>query len=142
KPLRGSLMTAGFARSAALEVVDESVLAGLGSLGGRFQPEFMNRFITSFIESALTPTGQLRRPAAERNLSALHHSSPALKSCSATIGASSLADRCQQLEVVARAGSLPEAPALVDAIADEYQHVQAALITRLAHPTTVGASAG
>jgi hypothetical protein len=36
------------------------------------------------------------------------------------------------LETVARAGAVPDAPARVDAIVEEYRRVEAALISRLA----------
>ena len=68
--------------SAAAAVLDYSVL---DVLGGQFQPEFVDRVITMFMESALTLLAELKRGLAEGDVRVLHHASHTLKSCSATI---------------------------------------------------------
>jgi HPt (histidine-containing phosphotransfer) domain-containing protein len=89
-----------------------------------------------FMESALTLLAELERGLAEGDVNALHHASHTLKSCSATIGATLLAGRCKELELLARTGLVPDAATRVSAIAHEYHYVQAALISRLAEPKT------
>ena len=126
------------AQSGSAAVLDNAVLS---RLGGKSEPELLNRLITMFLESALTLLAELKGGLVDGDMVALRHASHTLKSCSATVGASLLAERCQELEMMARTGSVPDAPALVDAIAHEYQYVQAALIARLAQPTAVKASA-
>jgi HPt (histidine-containing phosphotransfer) domain-containing protein len=115
-------------------VLDEAVLDVLGRLRGKSHPELVDRLITMFMESALTLLAELKRGAAEDDITALHRASHTLKSCSATIGASRLADRCKELELGARTGCVPDAASHIDAITREYHYVQAALISRLAEP--------
>ena len=122
--------------SAAAAVLDYTVLDVLGRLRGQFQPEFVDRVITMFMESALTLLAELKRGLAEGDVRVLHHASHTLKSCSATIGATLLAGRCKELELLARTGSVPDAATRVSAIAHEYHYVQAALIGRLAERKT------
>ena len=50
-----------------------------------------------------------------------------LQPCSATVGALSLAALCEALESATRHGSVPDRAARVEAIADEYKRVEAAL---------------
>jgi HPt (histidine-containing phosphotransfer) domain-containing protein len=130
------------AQSGGEAVLDDAVLELVSRLGGKSAPEFLDRLITMFLESALTLLGELKRALADGDVAALRHASHTLKSCSATIGASLLSERCKELEMMARAGAMQGAAALADAIFHEYQYVQAALITRLAQPTGVKASAG
>ncbi len=55
-----------------------------------------------------------------------------LKSNAATFGANELADRSSRLEAAARAGSLDDGPAQLEAIDDELARVHAALRTSVA----------
>jgi len=84
---------------------------------------------------------ELKGGLAASDLATLHHASHTLKSCSAKVGASGLASRCEELEAMARTGSVPEAATLVEAISQEHLLVQAALISRLAQPKSVPAQA-
>ena len=122
-------------------VLDESVLDALGRIRGQSQPEFVDHIITMFMEAALILLAELKGGLAASDLATLHHASHTLKSCSATVGASGLASRCEELEAMARTGSVPEAATLVEAISQEHLLVQAALISRLAQPKTVPAQA-
>ena len=121
--------------------LDHSVLDVLGWVRGKWQPEFVNRIITMFMETALILMAELKRGLEHDQVARLHHASHAFKSCSATVGAGPLAARCAELEAMARTGSIPDAAARIDAIAREYQIVQAALISRLAQPNLVALSA-
>jgi two-component system sensor histidine kinase/response regulator len=118
--------------STAAPVLDESVLNALGQLQGKARPDFVNQVIIIFLETALALLTALKNGAASGQIGMLHHASHALKGCSATIGAASLSALCGELEAVARAGAVPDAPARVDAIVEEYRRVEAALISRLA----------
>jgi len=122
------------AHTPAAAVLDHAVLDALGQLRGKWQPEFVDRVITMFMETALTLLTALKNGSAKNDCAALHHASHSLKSCSATIGAYPLAARCENLELLARASSVADAPARVDAIAQEYRLLEAALISRLAQP--------
>jgi len=120
------------ANSTAAQALDESVLNALGQLQGKERPDFVNQVIIIFLETALALLADLKNGAASGQIEMLHQASHALKGCSATIGAASLSALCGELETVARAGAVPDAPARVDAIVEEYRRVEAALISRLA----------
>ena len=85
-----------------------------------------------FMETALVLLIRLKEGVVNRDLIALHHASHELKSCSATIGAYSLAARCAGLELIARDGHLPNPDFWIEAIGIEYRRAEAALIARLA----------
>jgi len=117
------------------------VLDALGQLQGKWRPDFVDRVITIFLETALDLLTDLKNGSANGQTAALHHASHALKACSATIGAASLSALCGELETTARAGSVPDAAARVDVIVCEYRRVEAILISRLARqPKPVEAS--
>ena len=81
-------------KGGGVAVLDEVVLETLGQLQGKYDPEFVARIITMFMETALVLLIRLNEGVVNRDLIALHHASHELKSCSATIGAYSLAARC------------------------------------------------
>jgi HPt (histidine-containing phosphotransfer) domain-containing protein len=112
--------------------LDESVLDALGQLQGKWRPDFVNRVIIIFLETALALLADLEKGSAAGHNATLHQASHALKGCSATVGATSLSALCGELESMARAGAVPDAAARVDAIVEEYRQVEAALIGRLA----------
>ena len=120
-------------------VLDEAVLETLGQLQGKYDPEFVARIITMFIETALVLLTRLKEGVVHGDLIALHHASHELKSCSATIGAYALAARCEGLELIARDGHLPNPDFWIDAIGIEYRRAKAALIARLAGRELVAA---
>ena len=114
-------------------VLDGAVLDALGHLqGGKYDIEFVSRMITMFMETALVLLIRLKEAVANGDIAALHHASHALKSCSATIGAYSLAGHCERLELLAREGLVPDPASSVEAIGIEYRRAEAALIARLA----------
>jgi HPt (histidine-containing phosphotransfer) domain-containing protein len=120
------------ANSTATQVLDESVLNALGQLERTGRPDFVNQVIIIFLETALALLADLKNGAASGQIEMLHQASHGLKGWSATIGAASLSALCGVLETVARARAVPDAPAQVDAIFEEYRLVEAALISRLA----------
>jgi HPt (histidine-containing phosphotransfer) domain-containing protein len=119
-------------KAADVAVLDEAVLEALGQLQGKYDAEFVARMIAMFMETALVLLIRLKEGILDRDLIALHHASHELKSCSATIGAYSLAAHCERLELIARDGHLPVLTFWVDAIGTEYRRAEAALIARLA----------
>ena len=130
-------MVADHAVTAADEdstALDHSVLDALGRVRGTLEPEFVDRIITLFIDTALILIAELKHALAENDAAKLRDASHTLKSCSATVGAGPLTLRCEELEAMARTGSVPEPAARVEGIAHEYLLVQAALISRLAQP--------
>src|ERR1051326_8055914 len=119
-------------------VLDEAVLDALGQLQGKYDAEFVARIIAMFMETALILLIRLKEAIANRDIIALHHASHELKSCSATIGAYSLAAHCERLERILRDGHLPHPDFSVDGIGIEYRRTEAALIARLTELELVG----
>jgi len=113
-------------------VLDGTVLDALGQLQGKYDAEFVVRMITMFMETALVLLIRLKEAVANGDFVALHHASHELKSCSATIGAYSLAAHCERLEFMVRERFVPDPASSVEAIGIEYRRAEAALIARLA----------
>src|SRR5436190_23469414 len=113
-------------------VLDGTVFDALGQLQGKYDAEFVARMITMFMETALVLLIRLKEGVANGDFVALHHASHELKSCSATIGAYSLAAHCERLEVMVRERLVPDTASSVEAIGIEYRRAEAALIARLA----------
>src|SRR6266478_3083746 len=109
-------------------VLDRTVLDALGQLQGKYDAGFVARMITMFMETALVLLIRLKEGVANGDFVALHHASHELKSCSATIGAYSLAARCAGLELIARDGHLPNPDFWIEAIGIEYRRAECALI--------------
>src|SRR5207237_7086760 len=91
---------------------------------------FVLRMITMFMETALVLLIRLKEAVANGDFVALHHASHELKSCSATIGAYSLAAHCERLEFMVRERFVPDPASSVEAIGIEYRRAEGALIAR------------
>ena len=113
-------------------VLDEAVLNALGQVQGKYDAGFVSRMITMFMETALVLLIRLKEGVANGDSAALRHACHELKSCSATIGAYSLAAHCERLESIAREGPVADAASLVEVIGLEYRRAEAYLIARLA----------
>ena len=112
-------------------VLDDIVLEALGQLHGKYDAEFVARMITMFMETALVLLIRLKEGVSNGDFVALHHAGHELKSCSATIGAYSLAADCERLELMGGKGVVPDPASSVEAIGIEYRRAEAALIARL-----------
>src|SRR6267154_568089 len=113
------------------EPIDEAVLNNLAQLQREGRPDIVNRVITLFLESAPALLRDLQEGAAKADTAVLHRASHTLKSASANVGAALLSAHCRELEAMARIGSVPDAAARVETIAEDYQQAQAALTARL-----------
>ena len=69
-------------RTSFRSVLDDSVLDALGRFRGTSKPEFVDRVITMYMETALILLAELKKGSANGDLATLHHASHALKSCS------------------------------------------------------------
>ena len=124
-PSRGRVNEAAGAE-VARPAVDPSVLARLAeSMGGD------DAFVAELIEQFMTDSPALVK-AARHGLEAgdadeVRRAAHTLKSNAATFGANELADRSSRLETAAKAGTLDDGLARIEAIADELERVHAAL---------------
>jgi HPt (histidine-containing phosphotransfer) domain-containing protein len=114
-----------------IEPIDEAVLDSLAQLQREGRPDIVSRVITLFLESAPALLRDLQESAESGDTTGLCRASHALKSCAANVGAAAFSARCDELEALARAGQVPDAPARVRGIAEDYRRAQAALTARL-----------
>jgi CheY-like chemotaxis protein/nitrogen-specific signal transduction histidine kinase/HPt (histidine-containing phosphotransfer) domain-containing protein len=115
----------------AVEPIDEAVLASLAQLQREGRPDIVNRVITLFLESAPALLKELQEGAENGDADRLGRASHALKSCAANVGAAVLAAHCEEIEAMARAGRVPDAPMQVGTIVEDYRRAEAALSVRL-----------
>jgi CheY-like chemotaxis protein len=115
----------------AAEPIDDRVLNALAQLQRDGRTGIVDRVITLFLHSAPSLVNDLEEGAATGDTALLHRASHTLKSASANVGAALLSTHCKELEASARSGAVPDAPARVAAIVEDYRGVQAALAARL-----------
>ena len=107
--------------------LDPRVLAELAEIQRKGRPGFMQRVITLYLQTAADLIRELEAASVMNEAATLYRASHTLKPCSATVGALSLAALCEALERATRRGPVPDPAACVEAIADEYKRVKAAL---------------
>ena len=107
--------------------LDPRVLTELAEIQRKGRPGFMQRVITLYLQTAADLIKELEAASVRNEAATLYRASHTLKPCSATVGALSLAALCEALESATRRGSVPDPAACVEAIADEYKRVEAAL---------------
>lgn len=86
----------------------------LASTGG--DPAFLAELIDAFLDDAPAQLEAIRGAAAAGETDAIVRPAHTLKSSAATFGAMALADRCRELEAGARAGTLADPVAAVEAV--------------------------
>jgi CheY-like chemotaxis protein len=86
-----------------------------------------------------TALARLHHVAVDNNEAmVLQRSAHTLKSTSATLGATHLAELCGDLEALKPMGNLAEATAMVSQIETEYEKVKAALLQKIRHLNSIG----
>jgi HPt (histidine-containing phosphotransfer) domain-containing protein len=109
------------------QAIDVYTLAALVEIERHGQPEIVGRILGLFLKTAPSLLASLEQASRSAELDELHRATHALKPCSASVGAVSLAAMCGELEGMTRAGSVPDPIARVAAIEQEYKRVEAAL---------------
>ena len=106
-------------------IIDRGVLEQLREdLGGRAP---LREVIATFLEKTPAALGALRDAAGRADTEALRQNAHMIKGTSAMLGATQLAERCEELERLGRSGSVPDAANRVAAIEESYRQVGAAL---------------
>jgi HPt (histidine-containing phosphotransfer) domain-containing protein len=108
-------------------VLDLRTLSQLSSIQRDGRPGFMDQLIELFLITAQSLLRDLEQACRAEEVGALRAASHSLRSCSAAVGALHLAALCEALERMARSGAVSDSTAKVVAIAEEYNHVEAAL---------------
>jgi CheY-like chemotaxis protein len=87
----------------------------------------VQRVMARFLENSPGLLQALRQGMADRDVDRIRAASHTLKSTSAVVGATVLAERCATLEALARQGCRDDAVPLVESILQEYQSVRPAV---------------
>jgi HPt (histidine-containing phosphotransfer) domain-containing protein len=91
----------------------------------------LRQVVQVYLDSSPALIGKLRQGFDRDDLELLRHAAHTLKSSSASLGATQLAELCKRVELAARGGSLsPDIPRVED-IEGEFRRVQAALEAEL-----------
>ena len=88
---------------------------------------FVAELIDTFAEDARELLAALRQTLARTDLDGFRRAAHSLKSTAESLGATELAALAREVEAAARAGSLAEAPARVDRLAEHYERAARAL---------------
>ena len=96
------------------------------------EAEILAEFIDNYLEDAPQRLVAINNAIDKKDPPELRSVAHSLKSLSVTIGAIPLAQLCQALETMGRAGTTLSASTLVPQLETEYQRVEAALV--LEHP--------
>jgi HPt (histidine-containing phosphotransfer) domain-containing protein len=109
-------------------VLDPATLATLLEIIGGEQ-ELLVELIDSFLEDAPPLLVKLRQGLEQGNAATVRMAAHTIKSSSNDFGATRLAELCQQLEDMGKAGSLDGAPEFAAQVEAEYEQVKTALQT-------------
>ena len=107
-------------------VLDPTAIDRLSEMTGG-DPEFIRELITTFLEDAMVQIAAMRTAVDAASADELVRPAHSLKSNSASMGATALAEMCRSLEADARAGRLDGASERVAAAAAEFERVSGAL---------------
>ena len=116
-------------------LLDRSALEAIRALQSDATPDLLVRVVHLYFDSAPELIARVRSGLAERDHNAVRVAAHTLKSSSANLGATSLAEMCKQLEMAARSGILDGALPDADAVEREYRAVRAALEAEIGETT-------
>jgi PAS domain S-box-containing protein len=117
--------------SAIRRVLDSAAMEGLLEMIGG-EREVLIELIDSFLETAPPLLARLNQGVAQGNAAEVRAAAHTIKSSSNDFGATRLAELCQTLEDMGKAGALGGASELATQVEAEYRHVQAALVAERA----------
>ncbi len=111
--------------------LDPAALANLLDITGG-DAAFVDELVDTFLSDAEAQLAALRAAVASDDAAAIQRPAHSLKTNSLNVGATVLADLTKALELDARAGSVPDAGARVEAVAAEFGAVREALLAERA----------
>lgn len=103
------------------EAIDISFIDSIRSLQRPGRPDILAKAVACYFEDAGGLVSAIREGFAAGDAVAVHRAAHRLKSSSAALGASRLANYCRELEELCRDGELPADNSLADAIENSYQ---------------------
>ena len=104
--------------------LNTEVVARLRSLAEATDPSLITQIFTSFLNDGIERINALRKALKGRDAELLYKTAHAIKGASANIGAHSMADIAQKLELVGKTGNMSGAVALVEQIEVEFERVK------------------
>ncbi len=113
------------------DALDPSALAHLLDITGG-DLAFVDELIDTFFDDATVQLEAMRQAAASGDAAAMVRPAHSLKSTSANVGATTLADLCRSLEADGRAGSVVDGPGRVQACEAAFAEVRTALLAQRA----------
>jgi HPt (histidine-containing phosphotransfer) domain-containing protein len=117
-------------------LVERSALEAIRALQSDAAPDLLARVVRLYFESAPDLIARLRAGLEASDYDAVRVAAHTLKSSSANLGATALAELCKQLELAARAGAIGPGVPDAQAIAREYDAVRAALQAEIGEAAT------
>lgn len=112
---------------AQLPTFDPEALQSICEMAGEEAPLILVEVIDSYLEDAPNLVEAIRRSVTNKDAIALRYAAHTLKSSSATLGATALAELSKQLEAIGRGGTTENALAIATSVNAEYERVQAVL---------------
>lgn len=107
--------------------IDTSCLDSIRSLQRPGRPDILAKVVACYFEDADSLIAAIREGFAAGEAVAVHRAAHRFKSSSAFLGASRLADYCQELEETCRDGKLPADDSLVALIESSYHQARIGL---------------
>lgn len=114
-------------------VIDYNALQTILEMVPNDSTQLLAELITSYLEDAPKLLQEMQTAVADRNLVAMQYAAHTLKSASATLGATALADLCRELEQINWAMAIDALAEKVSQVQTEYLAVEAALQRELQH---------
>jgi CheY-like chemotaxis protein len=108
-------------------ILDRSALQDILQLDPHEGTALLSEVVTSYLEDACKLLQTLKASSLQGDLSTLQRAAHTLKSTSAMLGATQLADLCRELETQARMGTLEQVAPKVRQLEAEYDRVKASL---------------
>jgi PAS domain S-box-containing protein len=108
-------------------ILDRSALQEILQLDPQEGTALLSEVVTSYLEDACKLLQTLKVASLQSDLSTLQRAAHTLKSTSAMLGATQLADLCRELETQARMGTLEQVAPKVRQLEAEYDRVKASL---------------
>ncbi len=113
---------------AELEVLDLAILDSLRQLAGAKAQSFLTKIINQYLEDSPERLAAISQALEAKDPEAIRQAAHGFRSSSANLGIVIVADRCKNLENLARAGEVPENPSEILAQLElEYETAKTAL---------------
>jgi HPt (histidine-containing phosphotransfer) domain-containing protein len=108
------------------DAIDWSVLDSMKLLQQPGKPDLLKQLMTIYLTSSPPLMEGIRSAIASRDREALMHAAHSLKSSSLSLGATGLGETCASLEQMGKAGSMGDAPALLNRAETQFAAVTSA----------------